>query len=45
VLWALLATTVLRRGEALGLTWDRLDLDGGTAKIEQQRTQNGINGL
>jgi integrase len=36
--WAahlLLATTGLRRGEALGLRWQDLDLDGGRASIRQ----------
>jgi integrase len=31
----LLATTGLRRGEALGLRWSDLDLDGGRASIRQ----------
>jgi integrase len=34
-LWHLLATTGLRRGEALGLRWRDLDLDRGTASVQQ----------
>ncbi|MHB0979559.1 MAG: tyrosine-type recombinase/integrase [Thermoleophilia bacterium] len=34
-LWVLLATTGMRRGEALGLTWK--DLDSGTARIHGAR--------
>lgn len=34
-LWLLLATTGLRRGEALGLRWEDLDLDAGRAAIRQ----------
>jgi integrase len=30
---ALIAATALRRGEALGLRWDQVDLDGGTVKV------------
>jgi integrase len=33
--YLLLATTGLRRGEALGLRWSDLDLDGGRASIRQ----------
>src|SRR5215212_8083850 len=33
--YLLLATTGLRRGEALGLRWCDLDLDAGTAAIRQ----------
>jgi integrase len=32
---AFLATTGMRRGEALGLRWDDLDLEGGTASIRR----------
>jgi len=34
-LWRLLATTGMRRGEALGLRWSDLDLGAGTASIAQ----------
>ena len=34
-LWRLLATTGMRRGEALGLRWSDLDLGTGTASIAQ----------
>ena len=34
-LWVLIATTGLRRGEALGLRWSDLDLDAGRAQINQ----------
>jgi integrase len=30
---ALIATTGLRRGEALGLSWDKLDLDAGRLRV------------
>jgi integrase len=33
--FAFLATTGMRRGEALGLRWDDIDLDGGTAAIRR----------
>jgi integrase len=35
-LWRLAATTGMRRGELLGLTWQRLDLDGARLRVEQQ---------
>jgi integrase len=34
-LWVLLATTGLRRGEALGLRWSDLDLDAGVLSVSQ----------
>jgi integrase len=36
-LWVLLATTGMRRGEALGLRWSDVDLDAGRARIVQTR--------
>lgn len=33
--WVLLATTGMRRGEALGLRWSDVDLDAGRARIVQ----------
>lgn len=38
-LWVLLATTGMRRGEALGLRWADLDLDGGRVRVVQTITQ------
>ncbi len=35
VLWVLLATTGMRRGEGLGLRWSDLDLDAGRASVRQ----------
>ena len=40
-LWVLLATTGLRRGEALGLRWSDVDLDVGRAQIVQTVTAIG----
>ncbi|HSH58472.1 MAG TPA: tyrosine-type recombinase/integrase [Acidimicrobiales bacterium] len=40
-LWLLLATTGLRRGEALGLRWEDLDLDAGRAAIRQTLSSVG----
>ncbi|MBW3578521.1 MAG: site-specific integrase [Actinobacteria bacterium] len=37
-LWYLIATTGLRRGEALGLRWSDLDLDGGRLRVAQTVT-------
>jgi integrase len=37
-LWRLAATTGMRRGELLGVTWRALDLDGARLSIEQQIT-------
>jgi integrase len=43
-LWRLAATTGMRRGELLGLTWLALDLDGGTLRVDQQLvpTRGGV---
>ena len=35
-LWKLAATTGMRRGELLGLTWRHLDLERGRLRVEQQ---------
>lgn len=35
-LWRLAATTGMRRGELLGVTWRALDLDGARLQIDQQ---------
>ncbi len=40
-LWALLGTTGMRRGEALGLRWSDVDLDAGRARIVQTIIQTG----
>jgi integrase len=40
-LWILLATTGMRRGEALGLRWSDVDLDAGRARIVQTIIQTG----
>ena len=39
--WRFLAQTGLRRGEALGLMLDSLDLDAGKVMIRRQRKQDG----
>jgi integrase len=43
-LWRLAATTGLRRGELLGLTWQWLDVAIGTLRVEQQLvpTRGGV---
>jgi integrase len=38
-LWVLLATTGMRRGEALGLRWTDLDLEAGRAHVRQTVVQ------
>lgn len=40
-LWVLLATTGLRRGEALGLRWSDVDLERGTISVSQTVTMVG----
>ncbi len=40
-LWVLLATTGMRRGEALGLRWSDVDLDAGRTRIVQTIIQTG----
>jgi integrase len=35
-LWRLAATTGMRRGELLGLTWQALDVDGARLRVDQQ---------
>ncbi|MGH9165261.1 MAG: tyrosine-type recombinase/integrase [Acidimicrobiales bacterium] len=40
-LWVLLATTGMRRGEALGLRWSDVDLDAGRARVLQTIIQIG----
>jgi len=40
-LWHLLALTGLRRGEALGLKWSDVDLEGGRLSIQRQRVLKG----
>lgn len=42
-LWLLLATTGLRRGEALGLSWANVDLDAG--RVAVRRTLVDLDGL
>lgn len=37
-MWSMWITTGLRRGEMGGLLWPKLDLDGGAATIDWQRT-------
>ena len=33
-MWLLFATTGMRRGEVAGLTWDDIDLDAGTVRVD-----------
>jgi len=40
-LWVLLATTGMRRGEALGLRWHDVDLDNGRVRVVQTIIQIG----
>jgi integrase len=40
-LWRLMASTGMRRGEALGLSWRDVDLDGHRLSIRQQLTRSG----
>lgn len=40
-LWVLLATTGMRRGEALGFRWSDVDLDAGRARVVQTIIQTG----
>ena len=43
-LWRLASTTGMRRGELLGLTWQWLDVEAGTLRVEQQLlpTRGGV---
>lgn len=40
-LWILLAKTGMRRGEALGLKWEDVDLNGGSVYLQRSRHQVG----
>jgi integrase len=40
-IWALIATTGMRRGEVLGLRWTDVDLDAGTVTIRSTRIRFG----
>ena len=41
VLWRVMGTTGLRRGEALGLRWQDVDLEAGTLRVVETRTSVG----
>ncbi len=41
-LWLVLLTGGLRPGEALGLLWDDVDLDGATVQIQKALTRRGV---
>ncbi len=40
-LWRLMASTGMRRGEALGLSWRDVDLESGRLSVRQQLTRSG----
>jgi integrase len=44
-LWVTLTTTGLRLGEALGLSWEDIDLDRGTLTVRRALQRQGGNGL
>jgi len=44
-LWTLIATTGLRRSEALGLRWQDVDLDRGVLTVRQQLVKTRTQGL
>lgn len=44
-LWLLLVTSGLRLGEATGLTWDNIDLDGGTLAVRHALQRQRGKGL
>lgn len=43
-LWAVLLMGGLRPGEALGLMWEDVDLDGGKIHVRQSLTRRGVKG-
>jgi integrase len=43
-LWRLMATTGMRRGETLGLTWRHVNLDASRVNVEQQLLASGAFG-